>query len=79
MTSWHNLSVDQAFKQLDSRPQGLTDTEAADRQNRWGNNQLQTRKTTSSFKLFFKQFANYFILVLLFAAGLAYGVSFMSG
>src|SRR4030042_5745161 len=79
MTSWHNLSIDQPFKQLDSRPQGLAEAEAAHRLERWGSNQLQTRKRISPFKLFFKQFASYFILVLLFAAALAFGVSFMPG
>jgi Ca2+-transporting ATPase len=79
MTSWHNLTIEQAFIKLDSRPAGLTDAEAGNRLKRWGNNQLQTRRPVSLYKLFIKQFANYFILVLLFAAGLAYGVSFMPG
>ncbi len=79
MTSWHNQSILQAFEKLDSRPGGLTQTEAADRLKRWGGNQLRPHKPISLVKLFFKQFANYFILVLLFAAGLAYGVSFMPG
>jgi Ca2+-transporting ATPase len=79
MTAWHNLSIEQAFKQLDSRYQGLTEAEAADRLHRWGSNLLQVKKLASPYKMFFKQFANYFILVLLFAAGLAYGVSFMPG
>lgn len=79
MANWHNLSVEQAFKQLDLHPDGLTETEAAERLKRWGGNQLRQRKPISPIKLFLKQFANYFILVLLFAAGLAYGVSFLPG
>ena len=79
MTSWHNLSIEQAFRQLDTNPNGLAETEAADRLKHWGNNQLQQRKPIQPLKLFYKQFANYFILVLLFAAVLAYGVSFMPG
>lgn len=79
MTSWHNLSVEHTFKQLDSRPDGLTEVEAADRLKDWGANLLQTRMKISPFKIFIRQFANYFILVLLFAAGLAYGVSFLPG
>lgn len=79
MTSWHSLSIEQAFKQLDSRPDGLTEVEAADRLKSWGSNLLQTRKPMSPYKIFIRQFANYFILVLLFAAGLAYGVSFLPG
>ncbi len=79
MTNWHNLSIEQVFKQLDSHPQGLAEAEAVHRLERWGSNQLQTRKRISPIKLFFKQFASYFILVLLFAAALAFGVSFMPG
>jgi P-type Ca2+ transporter type 2C len=79
MTSWHNLSVEQVFLQLDSCSDGLTEIQAVDRFKRWGSNQLQMRKPTPAYKLFFKQFANYFILVLLFAAGLAYAVSYLPG
>src|SRR4030042_3184416 len=79
MNAWHNVSSEQAFKQQDSNPDGLTETEASDRLVRYGRNQLQPPKRTSPIELFLKQFANYFILVLLFAAVLAYGVSFTPG
>src|SRR4030065_734574 len=79
MNAWHNLSLEGAFEQFDSNPDGLTEAEAADRLNRLGTNPPQPPKPISPIKLFLKQFANYFILVLLFAAGLAYGVSFMPG
>ncbi len=79
MTDWHNLSIDQAFNQLDSQEEGLAETEAADRLKHWGGNLLKRRKPISPIKLFLKQFANYFILVLLFAAVLAYAVSYMPG
>jgi P-type Ca2+ transporter type 2C len=79
MSNWHNLTIEQAFKQLGSNPDGLTEAEAANRLKRWGSNQFKPRKPISPFKIFIRQFANYFILVLFFAAGLAYGVSFMPG
>lgn len=79
MINWHNLSFEQSFQQLNSRPEGLSEVEAADRLKRWGENQLQTRKPVSPIRLFIRQFANYFILVLLFAASLAYGVSYLPG
>ncbi|OGN91421.1 MAG: hypothetical protein A2Y88_05515 [Chloroflexi bacterium RBG_13_48_10] len=77
MTAWHNLNLEGVFKQLSSNMAGLTETDAADRLKRWGSNQLQPPRLISPIRLFLKQFVNYFILVLLFAAGLAYGVSFM--
>jgi len=79
MKTWYDMSIEETFKQLDSRPDGLTEIEVADRLKRWGNNMIQRRKPVSPLKLFFKQFANYFIIVLLFAVGLAYGVSFLPG
>jgi Ca2+-transporting ATPase len=79
MNAWHNLSVEQTFRQLDSRPIGLSEVEATDRLKRWGSNQLQARKPTPAYILFLRQFANYFILVLLFAAALAFAVSFLPG
>jgi Ca2+-transporting ATPase len=79
MTNWHSLTIEQAFQQQGSRPEGLTQREVIGRAKRWGTNQLQARKPISPIKIFIKQFANYFILVLLFAAILAYSVSFMPG
>jgi Ca2+-transporting ATPase len=79
MTNWHSLTIEQAFQQQGSRPEGLTHKEIMARAKRWGANQLQARKPISPVKIFIKQFANYFILVLIFAAILAYSVSFMPG
>ena len=45
MDSRHNFSAEQAFNQLESRPDGLTEAEAADRFTRFGSNLLKTRQT----------------------------------
>ena len=79
MAGWHYLSAEQAFKQLQSNPDGLAEDEAVDRLKHWGRNQLRPRKPISPFKLFLKQFLNFFILILLFAAILAYAISYMPG
>ncbi|MGE5124552.1 MAG: cation-translocating P-type ATPase [Acidobacteriaceae bacterium] len=79
MTSWHSLTVDQVFAQLDSHPEGITEQQAGERMKHYGGNVLQKRKTVPPLMLLARQFANYFILVLLFAAGLAYGVSYIPG
>jgi Ca2+-transporting ATPase len=75
--SWHDKSVAEVLGQLDSCSDGLMATEAADRLVRFGRNEITRRKPISPLHLLLKQFANYFILVLLFAAGLAYAVSFL--
>jgi Ca2+-transporting ATPase len=79
MNTWHDLSVTQIFKQLDARPEGLTANEAVDRLARFGRNEITHRKPVSPLRLLLKRFANYFILVLLLAAALAYAVSFLPG
>ncbi len=70
-TQWHALSVDDVLKQLASRAQGLTPSEASERLARSGRNEIARRKSISPLRLFFKQFASFFVLVLLFAAALA--------
>ncbi|OGO63510.1 MAG: hypothetical protein A2029_13290 [Chloroflexi bacterium RBG_19FT_COMBO_47_9] len=71
MTGWYNQSAEDVFKQQDSNPDGLTEIDAADRLKRWGSNQLQPPTPISPIKFFLRQIVNYFILVLVFAAGLA--------
>lgn len=78
-TPWHTLSVNDTLAQLETRPAGLTTAEAAERLARLGRNEIKRRKPVSPLRLLLKQFANFFILVLLFAAALAYAVSVMPG
>ncbi len=79
MDTWHALSVGDILEQLETSYTGLTATDAADRLARTGRNEITRRRTVSPLSLFLKQFANYFVLVLLFAAALAYAVSFLPG
>jgi Ca2+-transporting ATPase len=77
--AWHHLELPEIYQQLGTRPEGLTDSEATVRLQQHGRNEILHRTLASPWKLFFKQFANYFILVLLFAALLAFAVSFLPG
>jgi Ca2+-transporting ATPase len=77
--NWHSLSVEEALKRLDTGTAGLTSAEVAARQSRFGRNEIQRGKQIPPFRLFLKQFANFFIIVLMFAAALAYAVSFLPG
>jgi Ca2+-transporting ATPase len=79
VNNWHASSVTDVLRQLDTCQAGLPLTEAADRLAKSGRNEITRRKPVSPFQLLLKQFANYFILVLLFAAVLAYLVSFLPG
>ncbi len=77
--AWHNLGIPEIYQQLGTRPEGLTDTEVSEHLAHTGRNEITRRKPASPWRLLFKQFANYFILVLLFAAILAFTVSFLPG
>ena len=81
MTSpaWHILDIPEVTRQLGTRLEGLTDQEVADRLAQHGRNEIIRRKPISPWRLLLKQFANYFIFVLLFAAILAFSVSFLPG
>ncbi len=76
---WHSVDISQVTTQLGTRLDGLTNTEAAERLAKYGRNVIIRRKPVSPWKLLLKQFANFFILVLLFAAVLAFVVSFLPG
>ena len=77
--AWHSLSVADALARLKSGARGLTSADAAARRLEFGANQIVRRKRVSPLRLLAKQFANFFVLVLLFAATLAYAVSFLPG
>jgi len=77
--AWHHLEISEVYQQLGSHPQGLTDQEAAERRTRSGRNEIIRRKPLSPWRLLVKQFANYFIFVLLFAVVLAFAVSYLPG
>lgn len=76
---WHSLSSADVLRRLSTRMEGLTASEVADRLLRYGRNEITRRKPVSPFSVFLKQFANFFVLVLLFAAVLAFAVSSLPG
>jgi len=77
--AWYNLAIPEIYQQLETRPEGLTDAEVFARLAQYGRNEITHGKSISPMRLLLKQFANYFILVLLFAAILAFTVSFLPG
>jgi Ca2+-transporting ATPase len=78
-TSWHSLTVTEALQRLGTSADGLAAAEAAARLARHGRNEIARHKPASPLRLLLKQLANAFVLVLLFAAGLALAVSFTPG
>ena len=64
---WHSLAPDQALAQLESRPQGLSTAEAAERVQRHGANRLDMTEGPGLWRRVLAQFNNLLILVLLAA------------
>ena len=77
--AWHELGIEETIKKLETRIEGLSDREVEERLNRYGKNEIIRGKPLTPFEIFLKQFSNFFVLILFFAAGLAYAVSFMPG
>ena len=65
--SWHTLTRQAAFEQLDSASQGLTSAEAARRLAEIGPNEIQAAKRISALEILLAQFKNILILILLTA------------
>jgi magnesium-transporting ATPase (P-type) len=74
---WHSLSIEETLRRLDVAADGLTSAEAATHLARTGHNEIARRKPIAPWHLLVKQFANFFVIVLLFAAALAYAFGFL--
>ncbi len=77
---WHTMSIEKALKELNSNiDYGLTTKEAKRRQQTYGKNILEVKKGKSLFKKFISQFADFMIIILIFAAALSLAVSYLDG
>lgn len=68
---WHTLSSETVFAHLKSAPTGLTGAEAAQRLAVHGPNELQAAHRISPWTIFFEQFKNVLIVILLVATALS--------
>ncbi len=72
---WHCLGVDAALTALHSdATRGLNSAEAAERLYRYGENRLAEAEKRPAWLKFLDQFRNLLVIVLLFAAALAWGI-----
>lgn len=70
-TVWHAMPIEAALKELEATPEGLSREEAARRLERYGPNTLKEEKGISPWEIFFGQFKNFLIILLLIATGLS--------
>ncbi len=76
---WEKMKLGDAYKKLDSGKDGLTEDDAAKRLKVYGNNEIKRKKKASPFRLFLAQFKSPLILILVGAALVLAGISFLPG
>jgi len=70
--SWHSKKVEMVLEELETDPLGLKAEEAAERLVKYGPNELKERKRTSPIQIFFNQFKDIFVIMLLIATAIAF-------
>lgn len=74
-TPWHTQSTDAACAALETDPaRGLSTEETADRLARFGENRLLEAQPRPAWLKFLDQFRNFLVIVLIFAAALAWAI-----
>lgn len=68
---WYTLSVEDVLSSLETRQDGLTQTEAEERLNQYGPNELKSGQRTTPLMILFEQFKNIFVIILLLAVALS--------
>lgn len=70
--TFHHLPADACLAALQSRPEGLTRSEAAARLATYGPNELVPGRKLSPWLIFFRQWQNLLIIILLVATGISF-------
>lgn len=77
---WHSLSIEEALKELGvSAGTGLSGAEAKKRLETYGKNALTAKKGKNLLVRFLSQFADFMIIILIFAAIISFVVSYLDG
>ena len=67
MVNYYSKTINETFENLQTSENGLTESEAKNRLDRYGLNELKKAKKISPLTIFFRQFANFIILILIIA------------
>lgn len=80
VVEWYKKSDKEVFSKLAVKPEtGLGHAEAQARLEKTGRNELQAAAKINPFKLFMSQFQDVLIIVLIIAAAVSFGLSFIEG
>ncbi len=74
MKPWHALKPEEAIEELKTSLEGLPPQEAQNRLSVYGPNELKKEKGKSPIKLFFAQFTDVLMIILLIATGLSFAI-----
>ena len=69
---WHTLTTNEAFQKLGSQTSGLHQSQAAERLEKYGANELQAAHKISPWEILLEQFKNVLILILLGATAISF-------
>src|SRR3989338_3603800 len=69
---YYKLSAQQAIKELNSSENGLPESEAKSRLEKFGPNQLEKKKKISPAKIFLSQFKSILVIILIIATGISF-------
>ena len=67
----HSKKIKKVFKDLNSSNEGISEVEAKNRLNQYGENKLKETKKKSILVRFFAQFKDVMIILLLISAGIS--------
>lgn len=75
---WQTISQKDCVKQLDTdRKKGLSEQQARSRLEHYGTNELKQAKKVGLIRRFFRQFADFMVIILLIAAGISFVTSYV--
>ncbi len=77
--TWHDKGVQEIERELNTSAQGLTESEAAARLERYGENKLRGGKKKTNLQRFLDQFKDVMILILLAAAAVSFVIACVEG
>lgn len=77
---WHGINSDEVLKKLETNGvSGLNTNEAAERLQKYGPNITEDKGKKTLIAMFFEQFKNFMVIILLIAAAVSAAATFLSG
>ncbi len=69
---WHTKSIDSIYSEMNSSKTGLTESESANRLDKYGKNKLVKKQKFTALKIFTNQFKSFLVALLTLAVFVSY-------